>query len=161
MSTGCAGAPSSSSPVVLYYPSDYGFNINEGLLSAASHPGQTFSGVKAASVTYFTSYPTFGFNEKLRLSVISNPVGFLLVVDAARPDGVISRGSVTPQYVDPVTSHADSYDSNWTAQDGQAAVSARHNNGENAGFADGHAKWSTLNGLWTSQTVNAFRYDSG
>jgi len=163
ISTGNAGAPSTS---VIYYPNDYGFNINEGLLSAASHPGHTFSGVKAASVTYFTDNPTFGFNENLRETSIQNPVGFLVIIDSARPDGALGRGSVTPQYVDLVTGKADSYDpgsaaaGHWSPQNGQAAVSGRHSNGANAGYADGHAQFRALGQLWRSKIDNDFRWDS-
>jgi prepilin-type N-terminal cleavage/methylation domain-containing protein/prepilin-type processing-associated H-X9-DG protein len=160
VNTGCAGAPSSSAPVVLYYPCDYGFNINEGLLNSTNHPGQTFSGVKAASVTFFQANPTFGFNEQTILTIIPNPVEFMVVTDAARPDGVLARGSLTPQYVDPVTTNADAYAPAWTPQTGQAGVVSRHNNGENVGYADGHCKFSSLPGLWVSQAQNAFRYDS-
>ncbi len=157
VSTGNAGAPSTT---VIYYPSDYGFNINESQLTPTVHPGETFSGVKAASVLYFTNHPTFGFNETTKLASIQNPSGFLIIADAARPDQLLGRGSLVPQYIGP-DNNAVSYDpGNWIPQNGQAAVSPRHQKGVNVGYSDGHAKFRQVNQLWRTQTDNDFRYDS-
>ena len=60
-------------------------------------------------MTYFTNNPSFGFNNSTTLAQMQNPAGFLIISDAARPDGALARGSLTPQYVDPVTSNAVSY----------------------------------------------------
>lgn len=157
VSVGNAGPPSTT---VTYYPNDYGFNINEGQLSAAAHPGNTFSGVKAASVTYFTANPDVGFNERVTLATVQNPSGFLIVADAARPDLALGRGSLTPQFIGP-DGHAASYDpANWAAQNGQAAIAARHQGGVNVGYSDGHAKYRKVGQLWRSRTDNDFIYDA-
>ena len=165
ISTGQDGAPvaaSGNTPAVIYWPNDYGFNINEGQMNPSTHPG-----VKATSYDFGQNNPTFGFNQTTSDSAVVNPAAFLIIVDAARPDGQLGRGSVTPQYVDPTTGNAVSYytaDSGgpypWTPVNTQAAVAIRHSGGANAGYADGHAKWSQYSRLWTSYTSNAFRYDS-
>jgi prepilin-type processing-associated H-X9-DG protein len=163
ISTGSAGPPTTS---VIYYPTDYGFNINEGRRTPAVYPGYTFSGVKPAAITYFTNNPSFGFNEAVNLATIQNPSGFLVIVDTSRPDKALSRGSVVEQYVDPTTGHAVSYDNDpnpgyaWVAQNGQAAVIGRHTDGANVGYSDGHVKFRKLNQLWRSKTDNDFRWDS-
>jgi prepilin-type processing-associated H-X9-DG protein len=158
VSTGAAGAPS---PTVYYYPNDYGFNLNERFLTAAYYPGHTFSGVKASSVTFYTNYPTVGFNEGVTLAAVVNPSGFLVISDAKRPDNAIGRGHLAPQYADPTTGKGVSFDpSVWTANAGQAAVAPRHQGGTNAGYADGHVKYRKVTQLWRSITDNDFRYDS-
>ena len=117
-------------------------------------------------MTYFTNNPSFGFNNTTTLAKIQNPAGFLIISDAARADGALARGSLTPQYVDPVTTNAVSYDQDpipanaWTAQNGQAAVIARHQGGANVGYSDGHVKFRHLQQVWRTKTDNDFRWDS-
>ncbi len=156
-STGAAGSPSAA---VIYWANDYGFNINEGNIPTAG------TGVSAASHTYFTNAANtaFGFNELVTLAKIQNPAGFLIVADAARADGALGRGSLTPQYNDPTTLNATSYDTDpatgWTASNSQAAVAVRHRGGTNVGYSDGHVKYRFFQNLWRSKTDNDFRYDS-
>ncbi len=150
--------PTSSST---YWPSDYGFNINEGTGIAANG-----SGVKPASVTFFKNNPTFGFNETVTLAKIQSPAKFLILGDTARNDGVVSRGSLTPQFLDPNNmSNVKTFDETgtWTAQTGQAALAPRHTGGYNVGYSDGHAKWHNAgpgpSGVWRSFADNDFRTD--
>ena len=156
-SAGALGPPSGS---VTYWANDYGFNINEG-----NEPTAT-TGVSAAAHNYFTNAAntTFGFNESVTLAKISVPAAFLIVADSARADGVLGRGSLTPQYNDPITGNAVSYDTDpatgWTANNGQAAIQSRHRGGINVGYSDGHVKFRFFHNLWRSKTDNDFRYDS-
>ncbi len=120
--TGAHGPPSGS---VTYWANDYGFNINEG-----NEPTAT-TGVSAASHAYFTNAAntTFGFNENVTLAKIAVPAAYLILADAARADGVLGRGSLTPQYNDPASGNAVTYDTDpttgWTANNGQAAIQPR------------------------------------
>ncbi len=152
ISTGAAGEVSTT---ITYWANDYGFNINEGTGVAATSPG-----VKPASVTFFTNNPSYGFNEKVTLATIQSPAGFLIIADAARADGVLGRGSLTPQYID-ANGNAAAYDpTQWTANNGQAALAARHQGGANVGYSDGHVKYRKVAQVWRSATNNDFRWDS-
>ena len=152
-----AGAPSAT---VIYWASDYGFNINEGTGVAANG-----AGVLAASVAYFKTNPTFGFNETTTLASIQSPSTFLVLGDTQRADGAVSRGSLTPQFLDPSNlSNVVAFDpTTWTAQKGQAALAPRHTGGYNVGYSDGHAKWRIPgpgpSGVWRTFADNDFRTD--
>ncbi len=154
--------PTSGDPSVsTYWPSDYGFNINEGTGVAANG-----AGVKPASKTFFTNNPTFGFNESTTLASIQSPSQFLVLGDTQRNDGVVSRGSLTPQFLDPKNlTLVKTFDETgtWTAQTGQAALAPRHTGGYNVGYSDGHAKWRIPgpgpSGVWRNFADNDFRTD--
>ncbi|MES2460025.1 MAG: DUF1559 domain-containing protein [Armatimonadota bacterium] len=142
----------------IYWPNDYGFNINEHVIVASSS-GAT--GVSAAADTYFTKNPTFGFSQEVTLATLDSPAAFLVVADAARADKQVARGSLTPQYLDPtnLSGTPKSYDVEWVASGSQAAASPRHQGGFNAGYADGHVKFRQPKALWRSKTDNDFRTD--
>jgi prepilin-type N-terminal cleavage/methylation domain-containing protein/prepilin-type processing-associated H-X9-DG protein len=152
---------SGDTSVSIYWPNDYGFNINEAVIVATSS-GTT--GVSAAANTYFTNNPTFGFSQLVTLATLDSPAAFLVVADAARADKQVARGSLTPQYLDPANLSAapKSYDTGtngWTAVATQAAASPRHQGGYNAGYADGHVKFRQPLAVWRSKTDNDFRTD--
>jgi len=149
---------SGDSSASIYWPNDYGFNINEHVIVANS-AGAT--GVSGAADTYFTNNPTFGFSQEVTLATLDSPASFLVVADAARADKQVARGSLTPQYLDPANLSAvpKSYDLDWTAVKTQAAASPRHQGGYNAGYADGHVKYRQPLSVWRSKTDNDFRTD--
>ena len=159
ISTGASGMPTSTAPVIIYWANDYGFNINEGSEDTAT------TGVSAAAHTYFTNTAnvSFGFSEKVTLAKIQAPTSFLIATDAARQDKSLGRGSLTPQYLDPATGLATTYDTNtatgWAAGPTQAAVAARHRQGFNALYSDGHVKYRKVQDLWRSKADNDFRTD--
>ncbi len=155
INTGAAGIPSSSAPVVIYWANDYGLNINENR-GTATGPG-------VSTAAYFAANPTFGFNDSVILAKVQTPASFLIATDAARQDGALGRGSLTPQYLDPVTGAATSYDTTtgttFTAKANQAAVSPRHRQGFNALYSDGHVKYKKVQDIWRSKVDNDFRTD--
>ena len=153
-----SGPPTSSGAVVIYWPNDYGFNINEHVIVANSPAGST--GVSAAANTYFAVNPTFGFSQQVTLAAIQSPSKFLLATDAARADKQAGRGSLTPQYLNPANLNSVvSYDPTWTANPAQAAATPRHGGGFNAVYADGHVKFRLPKDIWRSQLDNDFRTD--
>jgi len=121
---------------------------------AATGPG-------VSTTAYFAANPTFGFNDSVSLAKIQAPAAFLIATDAARQDGALGRGSLTPQYLDPATNLATSYDTTtpWVAKANQAAVSPRHRQGFNALYSDGHVKYKKVQDLWRSKLDNDFRTD--
>ena len=155
ISTGTAGIPSSSAPVVIYWANDYGLNVNENR-GTATGPG-------VSTAAYFAANPTFGFNDSVTLATIQAPASFLIATDAARQDGALGRGSLTPQYLDPATGTATSYDratgTTFTASAKQAAVAPRHRQGFNALYSDGHVKYEKVQQIWRSKQDNDFRTD--
>ena len=154
ISMGAAGVPSSGATPTVYWANDYGLNVNENRGAA------TGSGVSGASKTFFTNNPTFGFNDSVILARLQASASFLIATDAARQDGALGRGSLTPQYLDPTTGAATAYDPTaWTASGTQAAVSPRHRKGFNALYSDGHVKYKQVQQLWRSLADNDFRTD--
>ena len=162
ISTGAAGPPTSATPpatYIIYWANDYGLNINEG------NESTTTTGVSTASHNYFTNAAntTFGFNENVTLAKVQAPTSFLIATDAARFDTALGRGSLTPQYLDPTSGAATSYDTDpstgWTASPTQAAVAARHRQGFNALYSDGHVKYKQVQQIWRSKADNDFRTD--
>ena len=151
-----SGAPGTS---VVYWPNDYGFNINEGHIASELGLGNT--GISSASDTFFTNNPTFGFSDGVTLATIQAPAQFLIDTDTARADSVVSRGSLTPQYLNPTTpSQVISYwPGVWTASISQAAAAPRHSGGFEAGYSDGHARYRFPASVWRSPTDNDFRTD--
>ena len=135
---------------VVYWPTDYGFNINEG--DAALTPGAS-----AAAIAYFTGAEgsNIGVNGDTSLASINSPSNLLLIADTQRADGTVSRGSLTPQYVNPTTGQATAFPGSvYAPSNAQAALIARHQGGANIGFADGHVKWKHLQDTWKSVTEN-------
>ena len=155
INTGAAGVPSSNMPVVIYWANDYGLNVNEDRGTA------TGRGVSTAA--YFAANPTFGFNDSVTLAKVQAPATFLIATDASRQDGALGRGSLTPQYLDPITGAATSYDTasgtTFTASAKQAAIAPRHRQGFNALYSDGHVKYKKVQQIWRSKTDNDFRTD--
>jgi len=151
-----SGAPSAS---VVYWPNDYGFNIDEGRI--ASELGLANTGITAASNTFYTNNPTFGFSDAVTLATIQEPAQFLIDTDAARADRVVGRGAISPQYLNPQdpTQVISYWPGVWTATTSQAAVAPRHLGGFEAGYSDGHAKFKLPASVWRSPTDNDFRTD--
>ena len=139
-----------STSTVVYWPTDYGFNINEG-------DSNLTPGASAAAVTYFDGAEgqNIGVICDTGLASINSPSNLLLIADTQRADNKLSRGSLTPQYIDPATGNATAFPgSAWVPNNGQAALIARHQGGANIGFADGHVKWKHLQDTWKSLTQN-------
>ena len=151
-----SGPPTSSSPPaisVVYWNSDYGFNINEGTGVAA-----TGAGTNASVKAWAAANPTFGFNETTTLSTIQSPAQFLILGDAARPPASVTpyqpgRGSITPQQF-------------WAALPptipgvpNQSELIPRHQGGANIAYSDGHVKFKQPEKTWISATNNDWRTD--
>ncbi|MEO7717770.1 MAG: prepilin-type N-terminal cleavage/methylation domain-containing protein [Capsulimonas sp.] len=121
----------------VYWPNDYGFNINEGNTNADGTPGAS-----AAAVTYFQTAhgANIGVNKDTTLAALNSPANLILIGDTQRADSTVSRGSLTPQYLLGNTANSVSLDPAWTNLNSQAALHARHQGRANVGFADGHVK---------------------
>jgi prepilin-type N-terminal cleavage/methylation domain-containing protein/prepilin-type processing-associated H-X9-DG protein len=149
-----SGHPSST---LVYWASDYGFNINEGLENPAT------TGVNASANAWFQANPTYGFNEQVTLAKLNAPASFLLVADTQRGDNTVSRGSLTPQFINPANAAAGAvpYPGSGfpSGLQSQAAIIARHTGGLNVGYADGHVKFRRVEQLWRSYADNDFRTD--
>ncbi len=144
--------------------SDYGFNHNEALLTAANG----YNANPAWASFYGDNGPTggqdFGVSDQYGLADIDSPASFLLLADSERANGGASRGGVYPQkYIGAVNSSvAPPADVN--AQ--QARLAGRHvrkqkeypEGGTNIAYADGHAKFVTsADRTWRSYTDNDWR----
>ena len=114
----------------------------------------------AASNAYFTANPTFGFSDLTSLASIQLPAQFLISADTLRGDKKLSRGSMTPQYLDSTSNAVPYPGSGFTANNGQAAIVARHRDGLNALYSDGHVKYKKGLQLWRSFTDNDYRTDA-
>ena len=136
----------------VYWATDYGFNINE-------HQDPATTGVTVAANAYFTANPTFGFSEKTTLASIQAPSNFLISADTLRGDKKLSRGSMTPQYLDAANNAIPYPGSGYTANNGQAAIVPRHRDGLNTLYSDGHVKYKKPLQLWRSFADNDFRTD--
>jgi prepilin-type processing-associated H-X9-DG protein/prepilin-type N-terminal cleavage/methylation domain-containing protein len=136
--------------VTVYWPTDYGFNINEGDLTLTP-------GANPAIAAYFQTPEgtNIGVNGDTVLASINSPANLLLIADTQRADSKPSRGSLTPQYIDLVSGNATAFPGSlFPASNAQAALIARHQGGANIGFADGHVKWKHLQDTWQSLTQN-------
>ncbi|HZP80980.1 MAG TPA: DUF1559 domain-containing protein [Chthonomonadaceae bacterium] len=122
-----------------WYPTDYGSHLNEAYITpAANNHAADYAGVGTIDLT------DFGFNDHTPLASINNPARFIVVADAARSDGTSSRGGLYPQpWAFDVTS--------------QARIVARHQDGANVAYSDGHAKWVRPNATWRSYADNDWR----
>ena len=122
-----------------WYPSDYGVHLNEAYLTPASNNhALEYSGAGSIDLR------DFGFNDHTPLATISFPSQFILAADAARSDMTPSRGGLYPQpfaFDVPV----------------QARIIARHQEGANIAYSDGHAKFRRPNSTWTSYENNEWR----
>jgi prepilin-type N-terminal cleavage/methylation domain-containing protein/prepilin-type processing-associated H-X9-DG protein len=149
----------------VYWPNDYGFNINEGYNDLADTPGAS-----AGPFNYFRpgspatggngvtgGYGQFiGVNAHVILAKINSPANLILIADSQRADRVVSRGSLTPQ--ETIGTTVQALDPNFPAVTNQAGLLARHIGGANIGFADGHVKWERPEQTWTSATQNQWNY---
>ncbi len=122
-----------------WYPTDYGCHFNEGsLVPASSNHSLNYSGQAQPDLS------DFGFNQGTPLASISFPAEFLMCADAARSDNTSSRGGLYPQpWAFDVAS--------------QARFVARHQQGGNVAFADGHSKWKRPEQTWRSYSDNDWR----
>ena len=131
-----------------WYPTDYGFNLNEGRIANATYQKEY---ANAAGATIDLS--DFGVNDSTGLASISQPANFILLADANRLDlpktsYSTSRGGLFPQpYAFSVAS--------------QARPAIRHSGGTNIAYADGHVKWvkttkdqTTVSGTATTSVPN-------
>jgi len=124
-----------------WYPTDYGCHLNEGhLVPSASNHASDYAGLTSPDLS------DFGFNESTPLASITYPAQFLLCADAGRSDGTTSRGGIYPQP--------------WAFDvSTQARFIARHQQGGNVAYADGHSKWRRPEQTWRSYTDNDWRRD--
>jgi prepilin-type N-terminal cleavage/methylation domain-containing protein/prepilin-type processing-associated H-X9-DG protein len=152
-----SGPPSSN----VYWPNDHGFNINEAVIAANTPGGLSATGISSASNTFFTNNPTYGISQSVTDASIQFPANFLILTDTARADGVVSRGSLTPQYLNPtnLSQVVSYYPGVWTASTTQAAADPRHQGGFNALYSDGHAKFRQPLLVWRTPNDNDFRTD--
>ncbi len=134
-----------------FFPSDYGFHLNEA---------------KFAGGNAFYSTPVgadFGFNDDTTESSIASTSEFIIAADAARPNSPDnpSRGGLYPFDGGNITSSAADgtfpFVGGVTYNAGQAGPSVRHLGGTNFLFADGHAKWLRLERTWTNVNKNLWR----
>ena len=124
----------------VYYPSDYGIHINESNIIAPTFTTATHQADYAAG----GALSDFGFNETTPLASIAYPAQFLVVADAYRSDGTVSRGGIYPQpWEFDVTS--------------QSRFEARHSQGGNVAFSDGHAKWYRPEQTYKTHNDNFWR----
>ncbi|HZT42145.1 MAG TPA: DUF1559 domain-containing protein [Chthonomonadaceae bacterium] len=146
---------------VRFWPNDYGFNINESDLadmpgvSSTGGPYLYFSGQLAAA----PYGPLVGVNGTVSQAAINSPANLLLIADIQRPDGKLGGGSLTPQLTLLDNSGVKPIDPNWPALVSQAGLIARHTNGSNIGFADGHVKFERPEATWQDETHNQWRRD--
>ncbi len=145
---------------VRFWPNDYGVNINEGDL--LSQPGVNPTG---GPYQYFTGQlpnapygPQLGVNSTVSVAGINSPATLLLLADIQRPDGKLGGGSLTPQ-ISTINNTVAALDPNWPALISQAGLIARHSNGANIGFADGHVKFERPEATWTDADHNQWRRD--
>lgn len=138
-----------------FYPTDYGFQLNEGKLAAT---------LGSTQATWYANNPDFGFNDDTNLAAISNSAEFIISADAARPGAADnpSRGGLYPfDGGDIVTGSPAQGKFPFTGgvpyANTQAGPSIRHLEGTNFLFSDGHAKWMKLEKSWRSITDNYWR----
>jgi len=154
-----------------FYPSDYGFHCNEGLLYNQGNFGSSTDAAWYAPASAGGSgNTTFGFNQATLESSIPNPANFILLSDTARPqnvwDGVAgynpSRGGLYP--MDGSTgSAADAANLPFSGgpvfSGSQSAPNDLHQGGMCVGYADGHAKWELPQNTWRTLASNQWRTD--
>lgn len=145
---------------VRFWPNDFGININEGDLP--DQPGVSSSG---GPYLYFSGQipaapygPEVGVNATVTLAGLNSPANLILLADIQRPDNKLGGGSLTPQLTTSTGAVAP-IDPNWPALSSQAGLVARHSDGANIGFADGHVKWEHPEATWTNAEQNQWRRD--
>jgi prepilin-type N-terminal cleavage/methylation domain-containing protein/prepilin-type processing-associated H-X9-DG protein len=152
-----------------YFPTDYGFHLNEGLFHDYATNGLVPSWTDTDQSNWYKDNPTFGYNSSTIESVIKSPAEFIVAADAARPSVTAgspnpSRGGLYP-FRDGDIVTGDSSQGQFPFTGGpkyantQAAPSPRHLGGANFLFADGHAKWYRLEQTWKDIDHNYWRYD--
>lgn len=136
----CPSAPAWAAPTVsAWYNTDYGCHLNEGnLVPSASNHAADYAGTGTIDLR------DFGFNSGTPLPAIQYPASFLLCADAGRSDGSASRGGIYPQ---PFAFDVST----------QARFIARHTQGGNVAYADGHSKWRRPEQTWRSYNDNDWR----
>lgn len=135
----CPSAPAWPAPSSgRWFTTDYGNNHNEANL------------VNASQRQWYIDNPDFGFNETTTLASLASPARFIVIADAARASGLPSRGGLYPQP--------------WAFDDAslpdnrqQARFKARHNNGGNIAYGDGHARFVRPEQTWRSYEDNDWR----
>jgi len=138
----CPSAPAWPAPTAgAWWNTDYGCHLNEANIAPASNNhAADYAGTGTIDLR------NFGFNAGTPLASISRPANFILCADAGRSDGTASRGGLYPQpFAFDVTT--------------QSRVLARHQNGANIAYADGHSKWVRPVQTWRSYNDNDWRRD--
>ena len=128
----CPSAPEWPAPTTGgWYSTDYGAHLNEAKIAPASNNHATdYAGTGTVDLS------DFGFNETTPLASITFPAQFIVVADAGRTvSKTPSRGGIYP--------FGPTALPNWELiDDGQSSVPiARHTQGANFAYGDGHAKW--------------------
>lgn len=140
-----------------WYTTDYGNNHNESHLANAAFQAAYAATTGTVTITVGSAtYPVpalndFGFNEDVTQSSLAKPANFILIGDAARASGIPSRGGLYPQPF--------AFDDSAQPDSGQQArLIGRHTAGKsNIGYADGHAKSTTIKATWRSYADNDWR----
>jgi len=122
-----------------WWNTDYGCHLNEAYITpAANNHAADYAGTGTIDLR------DFGFNGSTGLAAITQPANFILCADAGRSDNTASRGGLYPQpWAFDVTS--------------QARMLARHSQGANVAYDDGHSKWKRPEQTWRSYNDNDWR----
>jgi prepilin-type N-terminal cleavage/methylation domain-containing protein/prepilin-type processing-associated H-X9-DG protein len=124
--------------------SDYGTNGNDWGLSN----GNAYYNGNLTDFNDPSNHPDFGFNSQVIESQLAFPSQFIVTADAARADGSPSRGGMYPQPWE--------FDDSASASQ-QGRIIARHLEGANILFADGHVKWLRPEKTYKNSTNNMWR----
>lgn len=129
-----------------WFTTDYGFHLNEANIDDSVVGRQAdYRKAEPDGNKDYGTLADFGVNEDTPLSTITAPANFILIADAARADGTPSRGGMYPQPFE--------FD-NLT----QARPLARHQNGTNFGYADGHVKWKKPEQTYTKNPDGSWNH---
>ncbi len=122
----------------VWWPTDYGAHLNEANVDpTGSAPRRTEYSTADTGAPDALHLADFGFNATTPLASITFPAQFIIVADAGRTlqTGSPSRGGLYPFGKTALPAWEDIDDGN------QSVAIARHTQGANFAYGDGHAKW--------------------
>lgn len=124
---------------------DYGSNHNDWALTN----GNAYYNADTSTFNVAANHPDFGFNSQVIESDVAYPSQFIVSGDAARAAGTPSRGGMYPQPWE--------FDDSSTPASQQGRPFARHFDGTNFLFGDGHVKWLKPNQTFKNSSNNLWR----